>query len=186
PFEGWAMLVCNPVSGSGQGLARLALARRTLDAAGVAYTVELTRGMGHAMRLARAAVSAGCGAVVAIGGDGTFHEVVNGVMDLTSLIFTLWAYRNKRIILRAPGSGRQEWRGRANSVVVANGQYFGGGMKIAPDARLTDGELDVLVLGDLGKLELVLNLPRVYNGSHVTHPKARFFRTREVEVSSPD
>src|SRR5437867_12918907 len=79
-LDGWVMLVCNPVSGSGQGLARLDRVRRALDAAGVAYSGELTRRRGHAAHLARAAVMSGCRAVVAIGGDGTLHEVVNGVM----------------------------------------------------------------------------------------------------------
>ena len=79
-----------------------------------------------------------------------------------------------------------EWRGRVNSMVVANGQYFGGGMKIAPDARITDGQFDIIVLGDLGKVDLVRNVPRVYDGSHLTHPKVSAFRAARVEASSSD
>ena len=78
------------------------------------------------------------------------------------------------------------WQGRVNSLVVANGQYFGGGMKIAPDARISDGQFDVVVLGDLGKIELVRNVPRVYDGSHITHPKVTVSRARYVHVTSPD
>src|SRR2546422_125378 len=80
PLDGWVMLVCNPVSGSGQGLARLARVQQTLDAAGVAYAAETTQGRGDATRLARSAVQSGCAAVISIGGEGTFFEVVNGVM----------------------------------------------------------------------------------------------------------
>ena len=59
-------------------------------------------------------------------------------------------------------------------------------MKIAPDARLTDGEFDVVILGDLGKVDLVRNVPRVYDGSHMTHPKVSLMRARRIEAKSPD
>lgn len=81
--------------------------------------------------------------------------------------------------------GDTRWEGRANSIIIANGQFFGGGMKIAPYAKLSDGELDTVILGDLGKIELVLNVPRVYDGSHVTHPKVSTCRGRYIQVQSP-
>ena len=106
------------------------------------------------------------------------------VTYLGSLFTTLGTYRNKRISVRNDGSN--EWRARINSIVIANGQYFGGGMKIAPDAHLSDGELDVVVLGDLGKLDLVRNVPRVYDGSHLSHPKVSTLKARHIEVQSSD
>ena len=81
PLEGWTMVVCNPISGSGKGRALLSIMRRSLDDAGISYACEVTRRRGHAAQLARSAVCAGCSAVVAIGGDGTFFEVVNGVLN---------------------------------------------------------------------------------------------------------
>jgi YegS/Rv2252/BmrU family lipid kinase len=102
---------------------------------------------------------------------------------LSSLFATLGTYRNKRVQVKVDG---EEWRARINSIIVANGQYFGGGMKIAPEAQLSDGEFDVVVLGDLGKIDLVRNVPRVYDGSHVTHPKVTVSSARRVEVDSPD
>lgn len=284
PLDGWVMLVCNPVSGVGRGAELLAVVRRALDAAGVRYASELTTRGGDGARLARSAVLAGCSAIVVIGGDGTFFEAVNGVMNpaepgaslslggavalglvqagrgsdfgrssgipsdvsaacsrlisgrtqpvdlgyvtyrsfggaersryfanaaglgfdaevtvranagprvlggtvpyLSALLVTLGSYRNKRISVST--NGGPEWYARVNSIVMSNGQYFGGGMKIAPQAQLSDGELDVVVLGDLGKLDLVRNVPRVYDGSHISHPKVRMMRARQVEVSSPD
>jgi diacylglycerol kinase (ATP) len=282
PFDGWVMVICNPVAGSGTGKSLLPRLRFILSAAGVAHVAELTRGRGHATQLARAAVLAGCSSVITIGGDGTFLEVVNGVMDpaavglplsdgvaagliltgrgsdfgrsagipsdtesalnrllagrtmridlgyvsytsfagearsryfanaagvgfdaevsvranaaprllggtvpyLSSLFMTWGTYRNKRVAVNADGDW--VWRGRATSLVVANGQYFGGGMKIAPDAGLADGEFDIVILGDLGKVDLVRNLPRVYEGSHVTHPKVSILHARYVETVSPD
>jgi diacylglycerol kinase family enzyme len=78
------------------------------------------------------------------------------------------------------------WKGKANSTVIANGQYFGGGMKIAPGAAIADGEFEVVILGDLGKVDLVRNVPRVYDGSHVTHPKVSVMQAACLEISSPD
>jgi diacylglycerol kinase family enzyme len=53
------------------------------------------------------------------------------------------------------------------NLCIANAQYFGGGMKIAPDAKLTDGKFDVITIGDLGALRIVTNAPRLYLGSHL-------------------
>ncbi len=280
--DGWLMVICNPVAGGGRGLAALAMLKRILDAEGVRYVSEMTHRRGDAVRLARSAVLQGCSAVVAVGGDGTLFEVVNGVMNpagpgnesreragiavgllqagrgsdfgrsagipsdveaacerllegrtqmidlghvtytsfrgaeqsrffanaaglgfdaevtvranaapralggtvpyLTSLLTTLGTYRNKPVSVRVDDEG--EWHAHVNSVVVANGQFFGGGMKIAPNALLADGEFDIIVLGDMSKLDLMLNVPRVYDGSHVTHPKVRTMRGRRIEVNS--
>jgi diacylglycerol kinase (ATP) len=51
---------------------------------------------------------------------------------------------------------------------VANARYFGGGMKIAPDAKLNDGKFDVVSIGDLSALTIVTNAPRLYTGSHLS------------------
>src|SRR5437762_3710586 len=81
PLEGWVMLVCNPVSGSGAGPIRLSRVQRALEAAGIPYAAGTTRGRGDAIRLTRSAVMAGCAAVVAVGGDGTLFEVIHGLMN---------------------------------------------------------------------------------------------------------
>ena len=51
---------------------------------------------------------------------------------------------------------------------IANARYFGGGMKIAPEARLTDGKFDVISIGDLGTRKILTNAPRIYLGSHLS------------------
>lgn len=53
------------------------------------------------------------------------------------------------------------------NLCIANARYFGGGMKIAPSAKLTDGKFDVISIGDLGALRIVANAPRLYLGSHL-------------------
>jgi diacylglycerol kinase (ATP) len=59
-------------------------------------------------------------------------------------------------------------------------------MFAAPDADLTDGLLDVLIIGDLSKPALLWSLPRVYRGTHLTHPKVTMKRAREIEIQSAE
>ncbi|MGI9095712.1 MAG: diacylglycerol/lipid kinase family protein, partial [Candidatus Limnocylindrus sp.] len=62
-------------------------------------------------------------------------------------------------------------RGPTAAVAIANGGWFGGGMHVAPDANITDGTLSVVRFGDLARSDFVLSLPRLYRGTHYTHPK---------------
>ena len=54
------------------------------------------------------------------------------------------------------------------NLCVANARYFGGGMKIAPDAKLADGKFDVVSVGDLGAARIFANAPRLYTGTHLS------------------
>ena len=75
---------------------------------------------------------------------------------------------------------------RAATVVVANSGCYGSGMLIAPDASVTDGTLDVVVIGAAGRLDLIRSLPKVYDGSHVALPEVQVHRARHVEISVTD
>ena len=57
-------------------------------------------------------------------------------------------------------------------------------MLVAPDADLMDGLLDVLIIDDLSKPDLLRSLPRIYKGTHLTHPKVTMKRAREIEIFS--
>jgi diacylglycerol kinase (ATP) len=57
------------------------------------------------------------------------------------------------------------------NLCVANARYFGGGMKIAPDAKLADGKFDVISIGDLGAAKIIANAPRLYTGTHLSMPQ---------------
>jgi diacylglycerol kinase (ATP) len=67
-------------------------------------------------------------------------------------------------------------------VTVANCQSYGGGMRIAPDARLDDGLLDVVVVGDIGKPAFLATFPKVFSGRHLEHPAVSLHRARRVEL----
>lgn len=69
-------------------------------------------------------------------------------------------------------------------LAIANGRYFGGGMKIAPFSDSSDGLLDVVLCHHFGKLEVIMNLNRLYKGTHLSHRKVEHFRARRVLVSS--
>ena len=71
----------------------------------------------------------------------------------------------------------------ATLVTVANGPSYGGGMKVCPDAALTDGLFDVMVLARVSRRELLKVFPKVYTGRHVGHPAVTFYRCREIEIT---
>jgi diacylglycerol kinase (ATP) len=97
-------------------------------------------------------------------------------------VATFFGYRNHRFRVDIDGRAVDQV---CNNVIVANCRYFAGGMHIVPMADPADGMLDALVWGDVGKLDLAMNLHRLYRGTHVNHPKAEFTRARRVTVE-PD
>jgi YegS/Rv2252/BmrU family lipid kinase len=95
-------------------------------------------------------------------------------------VATFVGYRNTRFVVEIDGRRLEQV---CNNVIVANCRYFAGGMKILPQADPSDGMFDVLVWGDISKVDLALNLHKLYRGSHVSHPKARIERARMVTVT---
>src|SRR2546430_5761141 len=89
------------------------------------------------------------------------------------------SYEPRPMRVRIGGAVRE---GRHLVVVAANGTYFGGGMRIAPDAKLDDGMLDIIVGGDLGKWESFVALLKIYRGTHVDGKRILAFRAPAVEV----
>jgi YegS/Rv2252/BmrU family lipid kinase len=105
---------------------------------------------------------------------GTFAYLVGIAQEL------VW-FRPTEVRLRADDT---EWEGRALLVAVANAKSYGGGMKVAPQAEIDDGLLDVVVVEHMGRLEFVRNLPKVFKGTHVTHPAVHVWQAKEVEVET--
>lgn len=71
-------------------------------------------------------------------------------------------------------------------LAVANTAWFGGGMHIAPDADPTDGLLDITLVADVGRLELLWFFNRVFKGTHMSHPKVHGYRGRTVSITTSD
>ena len=98
---------------------------------------------------------------------------------LMGLLTTFLFYQNREVSLIVDGEANQR---RVCAVLMSNGRYGGGGMLVAPNADPADGLLDVLIIDDLSKLDLLWSLPRIYKGTHLTHPKVTVKRAREIEV----
>jgi diacylglycerol kinase (ATP) len=269
-----AKVIVNQIASGGKVGRAWPELRDSLTQSGLPFADQLTQYPGHASEIARGALEEGFRHFICYGGDGTVHEVVNGLvvdgrvppevvlsiipggtgadfsrilgisrdplealktaggdqahaMDLgeiectrdgkrirryfvnvaglgfdgetsvrvnrmskrisgtipylTALVLTLFSYSNKDVEVTFDG---QQCCGRFNSVIICNGQYFGGGMWVGPQAAADDGIFDLVILKDLGKLEFLLNVPRVYRGTHLTHPKVESFQAKEVHVEA--
>ena len=260
------MIIVNPTAGSGRAARLLPWIRERLALRPDA-DLNVTSRRGEAQELAARAAAAGCDRIVAVGGDGTIQEIVNGVLDVSARpaigivpvgsgndlarslglptdaaeAWTTAIGRTTREIdvahatngdghgrwfasaggigfdaqVAAAMAARRGWQsGRAGYllttlaelrrfenrhlrilldgepleqrvlfVAVANGAYYGGGMRIAPDAVPDDGWLDVCIVGDISRLTALRELPNLYRGTHVRHPAVSVHRARRVEVS---
>nr|NIO39636.1 hypothetical protein [Burkholderiales bacterium] len=83
-------------------------------------------------------------------------------------------------------SNAETTKGKVFVIFTAIGRYCGGGMSIAPRALPDDGLLDVVVISDISKWELVLNVRRLFDGSIEKYQKVRTFRTNAVEIAGPE
>jgi YegS/Rv2252/BmrU family lipid kinase len=276
-MEAAMRVIVNPVAANGAVGKRWPQIQDILRAEGGRFDASFTEGPNHATELTREALSAGYQTIVAVGGDGTLNEVVNGLLIegmvdptvklgiipsgtgadsvrtlgiphdyraachgllhgkpdcidlglitcisegrevqryflnvaglgfdgevaervnrsskalggtipfLSSLFVKLLTYQNKTVEVTL--DGQQRLQQKANSVIVCNGRYAGGSMHIGPNAALDDGLFDVIIIGDTGKLEFVANVPRVYRGTHLSHPKVDEYRAREVRVEAQE
>ncbi len=108
----------------------------------------------------------------------------DGISFASSMLQT--AMRNEAIRLVVQLDDAHDRQLTVSTLCIANARYFGGGMKIAPDAKLTDGKFDVVSLGDLSALKLFTSAPRVYLGSHLSMPEVSHALARKVTVRPAD
>lgn len=255
-------VIVNPIAG--QGRARL-LASRVMSALcshGLEAQCAFTQCKGEATRLARAAVAQGLEAIVAVGGDGTLFEVVNGMIEqalplylvpcgtgndfaralglskdpLAALESQLSGHAqpvdlcliNDAAFLNVSGTGfdvevlrqterfKQRLRGllpyllgvfaalrryqpievdveldgqrtrrRLTILAVANGQYIGGGMRVAPFASPTDGLFDVMMVDAVPRWKIALLLPLFVTGRFTRLSIVTCARCRSLTLSAP-
>jgi YegS/Rv2252/BmrU family lipid kinase len=126
--------------------------------------------------------------IVSVGFDSEANRLANETRWLRGNL--VYAYAGVRTLLGwkparftiAVGEERRRFTGY--SVSVANSKAFGGGMFIAPDADLADGEFDIVTVGEVGKLRFLGNLPKVFKGTHVEEDEVRVFRASRLELSA--
>jgi diacylglycerol kinase (ATP) len=98
-----------------------------------------------------------------------------------ALVREFVAWKNTEVTVTLDGDER---RGAMHDVIVANGRWHGGGMKLAPDAEPDDGLFDVVLIGDVTKLDFVTTAPKLYSGKHVGHPRVEVLRSATVAVDA--
>ena len=126
--------------------------------------------------------------IVSVGFDSECNRLANEVkivrsnlVYVYSLFRTLLTWKPARFTIR---SESQRIRTSGYSISVANNSTFGGGMRIAPEAELDDGLLDIVTVGEVGKLRFVANLSKVFKGTHIDQEQVRMFRASRVEISA--
>lgn len=270
-----ALVVVNPRSGGGRTRREWRAIERALESAYPNMTVVKTRRRGDATALVREALLEGCSEIVAVGGDGTINEAVNGffaegepiapdavfafvtsgtggdfrksfgiapcyeaaiarlksakvrtvdvgrvsclsrhgapvtrhfiniasfgmsgvIVDSVNRariaklfggkfafafhsLMGMLRYRDRAVRIRVDGALDEITR--ISTVAVANGLYFGGGMKVAPNARPDDGLFDVIVMGGTPKSRAAADMKLIYTGEHLNNPAVRALRGSRV------
>lgn len=77
-----------------------------------------------------------------------------------------------------------EFTTKAMLIAVSNGQSYGGGMKVTPNALLDDGLFDVMILGPVSRFEFLKVFPKVFSGTHVDHPAVKIMRGKKISIDS--
>ena len=128
------------------------------------------------------------GAVLAAGFDAVVNERANRMRvprgprrDDAAIVAELLRLRPRRYRIVLDGVVHET---DAVLVAVGNTASYGGGMRICPAADPTDGLLDVVVGGRLGRVTLMRIKPRVYRGTHVDHPLVTTYRAATVELAA--
>jgi YegS/Rv2252/BmrU family lipid kinase len=111
----------------------------------------------------------------------TIGGYVSFVLDLLK---TLATYRNVPIALEIDGHQFEE---TCHDIVIANGQYGGGGMLVAPEAELDSGVFEVYVIGDVSPFEALRSLPKIYRGNLEQRPdKVRRFKASRITARATE
>ena len=101
-----------------------------------------------------------------------------------STLATFFYYRNKSIKLKI--DNEEIPRGEYLIGAISNGRIFGKGMKIAPNAKLDDELFDIVLVKGMKVMEFLMNVWRIYAGTHLSHPKILFHRGKKIEAIPED
>jgi diacylglycerol kinase (ATP) len=241
------LAIVNPAAGGGRSAKLAGPALAKLREAGLHIDVIASTAAGHATQLAKEAFDQGYRQFIAVGGDGTAHEIVNGVfsagaaqrrislgflplgtgnsflrdftkagaedslkaivegrkrsvdlvklthgdgitysLNLLSIGFTadVGALTNRPFATRCDDD--KDWDERRSLFLTFNNSKFTGGtMMIAPNADPTDGYIEFVRWGPIGRLGLIRMLPKLYDGTHIQHPLASRRSVRHVDFNIP-
>ena len=268
-------VVLNPRAGNGKAGAKLNEIKAHLNRYFKHWEIHQTKAPRHATHLAQKACNAGVDIVAAVGGDGSCHEVVNGIMtaerkaiftlipfgtggdlrrtlqtpkntrraiqiaangtDLTvdvgkamittdngqelryfinvagfgangavaektnreskvlggritflkATLHTTMTYKAPKVQLFWNGAKESEWSGELLSCFVANAQFCGGGMKVAPSRAITDQQLYLSILPNMSVPKQLFHIPKLYDGTIHKVPKSICCSITELKAAAP-
>jgi diacylglycerol kinase (ATP) len=113
----------------------------------------------------------------------TVTKLSGTALYVAAVLRTLAVYKPHPFRLTVDGETHEH---RAWLVAVGNGPAYGGGMNIAPNASLDDGLLDITVVGAMTRVQMLTNFPKVFKGTHISHPLVTTYRAARVELESLD
>ncbi|RMF10308.1 MAG: diacylglycerol kinase family lipid kinase [Candidatus Neomarinimicrobiota bacterium] len=258
------LVIVNPVGGNGKGRDIYESVRGPLEAAGIELEARETEYGAHAVDLVRSMDLDGIDGVISVGGDGTLHEIINGLMtrpdgkrvpvgaipggsgnsflygfdiltpedavnallkgerrsidlakvhfgeedlysfniigwglvvdiELTSEKFRWWArqrynlatvwellkmnIRHTRLVLDG-----EELDTTVAFLIACNTPYTGVGMKMAPRADLGDGKIDVIVVREATRMQMLKLFPRVFDGSHIESELVDYYQVKSFQL----
>lgn len=127
------------------------------------------------------------GAICSTGFDSMVNERANAMSwpkgkrkyDI-AMVQELPRFKPRRYSISIDG---QTIEAQAMLIAVGNGSSYGGGMKVCPNASLFDGQLDVMILHPVPKVEFLRIFPKVYSGTHIQHPQVQMLRGREIKIT---
>ena len=112
--------------------------------------------------------------------EHTTRRLGGGVAFLIGALRALLRCRGEHVSIRV--DGEPVYEGPLVLGTAANGRYFGGGMQVAPGARIDDGLLDVVAVAGLPRTKLLAKLPKIYRGTHLQDPAVTHCRGRVIEA----
>jgi len=148
---------------------------RTIDAGRVVYH--------GGERFFANVASAGMSGAVAQRANGMSKALGGRVTFFYALTRVFLSWRNSEVTVELDDGVTRS--GPMHDVVVANGQWHGGAMWLAPDAQPDDGRFDVVLIGDINRLDFATTAPKIYRGTYLAHPKVELLRSRAVSIDGP-
>ena len=127
--------------------------------------------------------SVGMSAAVAQRANGMSKALGGRATFFYALVRVFFEWQNTVVSVELDGERREA---RLHDVIVANGQWHGGAMHLAPDASPDDGLFDVVLIGDINKLDFVTTSPKIYSGKYIAHPKVEVVRSKTVRVDAAE
>jgi diacylglycerol kinase (ATP) len=101
-----------------------------------------------------------------------------------SSVKKLFSYKNKLVKIKMDNNDEME--SKIVTIAISNGKYFGGGMKIAPDAMIDDGKFHVTIIEDWSILQKIIYSSKLYNGSILKTKGVKSFVCEKIKIESLD